>query len=893
MPASARAAIDVHQHDAWEVLYDFLATCADSLCRQALRRENMTEAIEGRDAATDPHVLWLSGLLAGTGGLQAPADRLSAMARSVRRWLNTLEDRGASGAWRLLLRLDEPLDVSDDAASSAAPGDRLEWRLSFHLQSVESERIIVDAEDIWSLRADRAVVSGRQLENPHQLLLAELARAGRLFEPIERTLREPSPTHVDLNTREAYEFLRETRALLLDEGMSVEVPRWWDSPGSRLGVRLRLDAPAPTDGAIDGRGPGAPGRDVGPNVGLASLVNYRWQFAVGDTPLSLEEFQRLAVQRLPLVRIGGQWVEVRQEDVAAAVRFIRENPGGSVPFAEALRLAFALDTGRTGVPVLGIDAAGWINDLLNAADARMPMLEPPPGFKGELRAYQVRGLSWLAFLDKLGLGPVLADDMGLGKTIQLLALLLAERSNGAGPAHDTERLAPTLLVVPMSIVGNWVREAARFAPQLRVLVHHGVGRLSGEQFLHAALASDIVLTTYALAHRDRELLEQVGWARVVLDEAQNIKNPNAKQSQAIRSLEAPRRVALTGTPIENRLTELWSIMDFCNPGLLGSMGEFHRTFAVPVERLHDKDKGRRLRSLVRPFILRRLKTDPNVISDLPEKVETREYCRLTPEQATLYESCVSGMLDEVERAEGIRRRGIVLTTLVRLKQICDHPALVLRDRVSSGESADDPSVADGEPRHEADALLSLPSAARSGKCVRLIEMLDEVVAAGDQALVFTQFRQMGEVLAPMLRHALDREILFLHGGTTQKQRDALVDQFQKADGRSPIFILSLKAGGVGLNLTAASHVFHFDRWWNPAVENQATDRAFRIGQTKRVQVHKFIVSGTLEERIDQMIESKLALAEDVIGSGEDWLTELSTAQLRELLTLRPEALADE
>jgi len=612
-------------------------------------------------------------------------------------------------------------------------------------------------------------------------------------------------------------------------------------------------------------------------MGLQSLVEYEWTIAVGDTPLSIEEFENLARHRAPLMQIDGQWVEVRPEDVQAAARFLNENPGGELRLSEVLGLAFRSDPAATGVPIVGIDASGWLDEFLSGSDQKLvQFIEPPKGFVGTLRPYQIKGLSWLAFLDQVGLGACLADDMGLGKTIQLLALLAHEReraatANGHGElgshAHEIE---PTLLIVPMSIVGNWKHEAKRFTPKLRVLIHHGAERLSGEPFLQAVSRSDLVVTTYALAHRDRDMLELVRWGRVVLDEAQNIKNPSAKQSQAVKSFDGPKRVVLTGTPIENRLSELWSVMDFCNPGLLGGLGEFQRSFAVPIERHHSRARSRQLRELVRPFILRRLKTDPNVISDLPEKLETKELCKLTPEQAQVYESCVKDLLGQIDTTEGIKRRGMVLTSLIRLKQVCNHPSLL-------------PGVAN-DPDH------AQPT--RSGKCIRLIEMLEEVIASNEQALVFTQFRQMAELLATMLRHAFDRDVLLFHGGTTQRQREQVIETFQRADGSSPILILSLKAGGVGLNLTAASHVFHFDRWWNPAVENQATDRAFRIGQTKTVNVHKFVVTGTLEDRIDEMIESKLALAEDVIGSGEAWLTELSTSQLREVLTLRPDALVD-
>ncbi|MBL8757935.1 MAG: ATP-dependent helicase, partial [Phycisphaerae bacterium] len=615
----------------------------------------------------------------------------------------------------------------------------------------------------------------------------------------------------------------------------------------------------------------------------------------------------------PLVMVGGRWVEVRPEDIKAAVAFIRENPGGSMELGRAMRMAYGADPKATGLPVLGLDATGWIGGLLSdpSSNQTLPMLAAPEGFVGSLRPYQLKGLSWLAFLDRWGLGSCLADDMGLGKTIQLLAMLLAERAgppagsgagaggagggggggggtSGGGSAGDP--ILPTLLIVPMSVVGNWVRETARFAPSLRVHVHHGPERPQGEALLRAAHAADLVITTYALAHRDRASLEPIAWGRIALDEAQNIKNPGTKQTQAIRALDAPRRVALTGTPIENRLSELWSIMDFLNPGLLGGLHEFRARFAVPVERYHDQHKGRQLRAMVQPFVLRRLKTDPTVIADLPEKVETREYCYLTPEQATLYERTVREMLSAAEHAEGIQRRGVILAGLVKLKQICNHPKQFLKD-------ADRPLAPVDGSEGDADDATPLPrelaEPRRSGKCVRLVQMLDEVLAGGGQALVFTQFRQMGAILSTMLRHELDREVLFLHGGTPAKERDRMVVAFNKGDGSAPVFVLSLKAGGVGLNLTGANHVFHFDRWWNPAVENQATDRAYRIGQTRTVQVHKFVVAGTLEERIDQMIEQKAALLENIIGSGEGWLTELSLSQLRDVLTLRPDAVAEE
>ncbi len=443
-------------------------------------------------------------------------------------------------------------------------------------------------------------------------------------------------------------------------------------------------------------------------------------------------------------------------------------------------------------------------------------------------------------------------------TVELLALLLAERTEG-------ERTPPTLLVCPMSLVGNWQREAARFAPGLRVHVHHGAERLGGAALRKAIRGSDLVLTTYALAARDREELASVQWGRVVLDEAQNVKNAATRQSQAVRAFRAPRRIALTGTPVENRLGELWSILDFLNPGLLGPASTFRRRFATPIERYRDTERAEELKRLVRPFILRRLKTDRRIIRDLPAKHEMRVFCNLTREQASLYQATVDEMLTRVEESAGIERRGLVLATLLKLKQVCNHPAQLLQD---------------------GSAL-----AGRSGKVARLEEILEEVLELGDRALVFTQFAEMGHMLRHHLEERFGREVPFLHGGTSRAGRDTMVARFQAEDGPS-ILLLSLKAGGTGLNLTAANHVIHFDRWWNPAVEDQATDRAFRIGQRRDVQVRKLVCAGTLEERIDEMIEEKKQLAESVLGAGEAWLTELSTAQLRQVVALAADAVAE-
>ncbi|HEY3958140.1 MAG TPA: DEAD/DEAH box helicase, partial [Streptosporangiaceae bacterium] len=611
-----------------------------------------------------------------------------------------------------------------------------------------------------------------------------------------------------------------------------------------------------------------------PRFGMQDLVNFRYDLAVGDQELDPAELEELARLKVPLVRLRGQWVELDDKHLKAALKFLERSRSGTMSAADALMAGLHgpglpgedSDSDGDTLPLVGVDADGWLGDLLSGhADRRLEPVATPDGFHGELRPYQERGVAWLSFLGRLGLGSVLADDMGLGKTPSTLCLLVLNGHPDSASAPASQE-GPSLVICPMSVVGNWEREAARFTPGLRVHVHHGAGRLSGDELAGALAGADLVITTYGVATRDRAALAKVNWARVVCDEAQNIKNHATRQAQAVRSLPAGSRIALTGTPVENRLADLWSIMEFTNPGLLGPAEKFRKTFAIPIERNADDEAAERLRRATGPFILRRLKTDKSIISDLPDKLEMKVWCNLTAEQASLYQATVTDMMARIEAAEeGIERRGLVLATMAKLKQVCNHPAHLLGDGSR------------------------LPG--RSGKLARLEEICDEVVAEGDKALAFTQYAEFGAMLQPHLAARLGCPVLYLHGGTPKKRRDAMVADFQQMT-EPAVFLLSLKAGGTGLNLTAASHVIHVDRWWNPAVEDQATDRAFRIGQRKDVQVRKFVCVGTLEERIDAMIEEKKALAERIVGTGESWLTELSVAELRKVIALSPEAVSE-
>jgi SNF2 family DNA or RNA helicase len=709
---------------------------------------------------------------------------------------------------------------------------------------------------VWGERGGKLKFLNRKFDAPQERMLAGLGQASRMFAPIEAGLRAARPEKCRLNAQEAYTFIRETALLLQSFGFGVLLP----ALNTKLGVRVRLrpKQQAPTGGVA--------------GLTFGSLVEYDWQMALGGEPLSREEFDKLAALKVPLVQIRGQWVEVRPEQIEQAIRFWEKRKGaGELSLQEALHLALSEgpDHPAAGLPVTEVVAEDWMEDLLrDLRHAEGPALTArgigsvpvPAHFRGTLRPYQEAELAWLAFLRQWGLGACLADDMGLGKTPQTIALLLHEREKLNGQRQ------PALIICPTSVVSNWEREIERFAPDLRVLVHHGAARKKSDLAAQAA-RHDVVISSYALLHRDEKHLAEIEWGDVILDEAQNIKNPSTKQAQVARRLNAQWRAALTGTPVENRLSELWSIFQFLNPGYLGSQEAFRAQLANPIERAGDPTAARQLKALVGPFILRRLKTDQTVIADLPQKNEMKVYCNLTKEQATLYEAVVRDSIRRIGDAEGIERRGIVLATLMKLKQVCNHPAQFLGDGSA------------------------LPG--RSGKLARLTEMLEEVRSVHERALVFTQFAEMGKLLVSYLKQVLGEEMLFLHGAVPAKARTKMIDQFQNDPHGPSVFVLSLKAGGTGLNLMRANHVFHFDRWWNPAVENQATDRAFRIGQTRNVQVYKYLCAGTFEEKIDEMIERKLALAQSIVGASEAWITDLSTEQLRDLFTLRRDAVGDE
>jgi non-specific serine/threonine protein kinase len=766
---------------------------------------------------------WLSALTGTVRIFDVSTLERTRLVDDLRAW----QRDAAGGAVRACFRLVEPETEDDDT-----------WRLDFALQAADEPSLVVDAGDVWQSKGALKALS-RHIPAPRETLLRELGRASRLYPDLDEALRASQPSTMDLDGAGAHRLLREGAPLLAAAGFGVLLPGWWSKPRARLGARLTAR------GA--GTAPGTVAKDSG--VGLSAVVDYKWQLALGDEPLTAEELARLTALKTPLVRLRGQWVELDPKRLAAGLKMVRKRDA-QMSLGDLLRVAED-DAGPGGLPVVDVAADGWLGDLLNGDSAHhLTAMDAPASFAGDLRAYQKNGLSWLHFLQQVGLGGILADDMGLGKTVQLLALIAGDPVGGA----------PTLLVCPMSLVGNWQREAARFAPHLRVHVHHGGDRARGDDFLAAVRESDLVVTTYAIAARDAGDLAAIEWHRLVVDEAQAIKNANTRQAVAVRAVPARHRIAVTGTPVENRLADLWSLMEFANPGLLGPAARFKRLYAEPIERHGDEPAAARLRRVTQPFVLRRLKTDKAIISDLPEKLEMDVFCNLTAEQASLYQAVVEDMMAKIESSEGIERRGLILATMTRLKQVCNHPAQVL---------------------HDGSRL-----AGRSGKLERLEEILEEVLAADEKALLFTQYAEFGAMLRAHLTARFGREVAYLHGGLAKADRDDLVRRFQDGGPAAPpIFVLSLKAGGTGLTLTAANHVVHVDRWWNPAVEDQATDRAFRIGQRRAVQVRKFVCAGTVEEKIAAMIRDKRGLAASIVGTGEQWLTEMSTVELRSLLAL--------
>jgi superfamily II DNA or RNA helicase len=762
---------------------------------------------------------------------------VEAFSREITAWRRPLDVYAAS-PFNFCIRLAEPVQK----------GKKDIWQLSYLLQLKSDPSLLLEVGELWNPESAASEQARSYGADCTEFMLMALGQAAALYPEITRGMKMKKPGGLKLDTKGAFSFLSEYAAILRGAGFVVILPSWWvgKGPMHRMGIRVRVKAPAM--------------KASGNAMGLDAMLSCDFAASLGTDEVDLDELRRLAGLKMPLVRVRGEWRQIDQRELAAAVGFLEKQRSGELTVRDVLATEFGAGSLDTSLAVHSVDADGWMKMLLEKlkGESRFELLSQPERFKGKLREYQVKGYSWLAFLRSWGLGACLADDMGLGKTVQTLALLQEERNRG--------EKRPVLLICPTSVVNNWRKEAEQFTPDLPVHVHHGADRLKTTAFRKATKASALVISSYGLLFRDIATLSKQEWAGVILDEAQNIKNPETKQAKAARALHSDYRIALTGTPVENHIGDLWALMDFLNPGFLGSQAFFRERFFNPIQWYGDSAASERLKAMTAPFILRRLKTDSTIISDLPDKIEMKQYCTLTREQASLYKAVVDELQERIEMAEGIDRRGLILALLVKLKQVCNHPAQFLGDN-SAVEY-------------------------RSGKVQRLTELLGEIRESGERVLLFTQFMEMGKLLQHYLQELYGEEVFFLHGSLSRKRRDELIEAFQKSDHAPRIFILSLKAGGSGLNLTRANHVIHYDRWWNPAVENQATDRAFRIGQKHNVEVHKFITAGTLEERIDEMIERKTTVSGSVLGKGEQWLTELSNSDLKKLIMLGREATGE-
>ncbi|WP_438348083.1 DEAD/DEAH box helicase [Paenibacillus sp. FA6] len=778
-------------------------------------------------------------------------------------WLIAMGWKADTAPFRPLLQLLEPDD------------DQLAWRLQLVLQ---------DKLDPVMLAPIRLDEDGQAFGTwPSAWSTHVRERSASWLERLRACLRNDrfggnnlNVLDVPLTDEAAWQFLTSDSDTLLEAGWQVLLPAWWEE-ASRKRPKLRAKVRS------------SEGSSGGSLFGLDSIVNFDWRIAIGDSQLTESEFEELLARNERLVRFRGQWISLDPAllaQIRQAMAGMDSSQGLSFQDILQLHLLGNTDEPADGTPEQQQAASARVqlevelNEHLMKIMGQLrgqtewPTLAVPKGLQADLRSYQQDGYAWLTFLRRFGLGACLADDMGLGKTVQFIAYLLHIKET----ALESDSSFPSLLICPTSVLGNWQKELTRFAPSLKVMLHYGGRRYSGEEFLEEATQADIILTSYATATLDQDLLKQFTWTSICLDEAQNIKNAQTKQSTAVRSFPARHRVVLTGTPIENRLSELWSLYDFINPGYLGSARAFNNRFINAIEKDHNEQRTLDLQKLVKPFMLRRKKKDPAIQLDLPDKNEMKTYIHLTAEQGALYDTTVTQLMERMQKLEGIERKGAILGALTQLKQLCDHPMLLTKEPIPVASKDHDDTL-------DTETLIN-----RSAKLERLLAMVKELREEGERCLIFTQYIGMGQLLKLVLQQELQEPVLYLNGSTSKSARDAMIDQFQSqtlpSEEQPSVFILSIKAGGVGLNLTAANHVFHFDRWWNPAVENQATDRAYRMGQTKDVQVHKFISLGTLEERIDEMLENKQQLSDNVISSSEGWITELSTDELQDLFSLR-------
>lgn len=745
-----------------------------------------------------------------------------------KQWRGNLDYDQLGSPFRLTLRLEAPEQEND------------KWYLTFLLQSKEDPSYMVDLGEYYSNKQKPIYkkMFGSSIERG---LLLQLGYASRLYVPIERLFDYGLyESDIELNKDEAFDFLKEDAWTLHACGYNIIVPSWWTKKG-RLKAKIKVNASKRKRDKMD---------NPKGYLGYESLVDFNYGYAIGNQSISLKEWNELLNAKSDLVFFRGQWITIDPKEMQRMQALIESSEADRLSgnIQDLIEMSANDDD-------FDIDVDQALEQMVSQLGDKqsITMLDSPEQLQATLRPYQLRGLSWLAYLESIGMHPCLADDMGLGKTMQIISLLLHRKFE-----------EPSLLIAPTSVIGNWDREIKKFAPSIKTYIYHGAKRKS--DVLHKAIEGcDIVITSFGLLRRDKAVFQSQHWSRIIVDEAQNIKSPTAAQTKALCSLEANSRIALTGTPVENRLMDLWSIFNFLNPGYLGSKAIFRKQFELPVQKDNDEQKAKVLKKMVEPFILRRLKTDKNIIKDLPDKVEQKVYCQLTKEQASIYQTVVNETEEKLKSADSKEKNAIFVSSILRLKQVCNHPAQLLQDG-------------------------SEFTPERSVKLQRLIEMTKEIMTNGESVIIFSQFTEICQQLEKVVKQS-GYNTYYLHGGTSRTKREKMITEFQDPKSPPAIFILSLKAGGVGITLTKANHVIHFDRWWNPAVENQATDRAYRIGQRKTVFAHKYITTGTIEENIDLMLEEKQRVSDMIVGSDESWLSSLDNKSFIDLIKLKNQMVA--
>lgn len=804
----------------------------------------LTRLHASKGSFDDVHSAWLASLMAPSPEIRWKDDyEIEAFAIELRKWKRPVITGGNNG-YRLAFRL---LDPTNPYSRNPL------WKLVPLIISPGKNNVI-SRENLASLQP-----------SIREHILISLGQASLIFPHLSDTENLIDGETV-LDAAEVDTFLKTTAPLLSAAGYSIFSPSWWQdrakgeggipSRSSRIRIRAKIADKANKSGFFS----------------LDAIADVKWELVLGDESLSKSDVEKILSEGRPLVRWKSRWIYADRQQLQSALEKYSDLSSKQVSGRYLAKISIGADFSNNDVEIdlSELEKQGHYAKLINElkGGTRLSPVAAPASFCGTLRPYQERGLSWLAFLGKWRFGACLADDMGLGKTIEVIAAYLHFRESGEP--------GKWIVICPMSIMTKWAREISRFAPGVSSWIYHGHDRPRGELFKKAVNDSDIVITNYQIFCRDFSEFSSITWGTVVIDEAQNIKNPSTRKSQSVRKLKSSWRIAMTGTPVENNAGDLWAIMDFLNSGLLHTKSEFNNAFLKPIQLGVDSNAKERLKRLTSPFILRRLKTDRDIISDLPPRIEEKVYCNLSHEQAELYSAEIGDIGVKLPKARGKTRRGAILALLTRLKQICNHPEHYFATAqngfdISSNRAGND--------------------MVRSGKLQRLDTMLEEIIENGEASLIFTQYTVMGNILRNHLQKQFGFDAPFLHGGVPVSARDEMVARFQREDG-PPVFILSLKAGGTGLDLTRASHVFHFDRWWNPAVENQATDRAHRIGQKKTVFVHTFICEGTLESRIDDLITGKTELARDLIGTGDSWIANLSDDELKEVLALSSNAVSE-